>query len=198
MWVQGLWDQEDIWGAVHCYLALKGQGRTANNHLVLGPWRHSQVNYDGYDLGPLKWNGDTALGFRRDVLLPFFNQYLRPGAPKADTPAALIYNTGENRWDRLHQWPLACENGCQAPLRPLYLQASFGLGFDKPLDRGRDEDSYVSDPAKPAPYLPRPVRFADSERWRTWLVGEQRLGPPPCGQAVGAGRARGAARRPRR
>ena len=34
----------------------------------MGPWRHSQVNYDAYNLGPLKWDGDTALQFRRDVL----------------------------------------------------------------------------------------------------------------------------------
>ena len=26
MWIQGLWDQEDMWGAIHCYLALKAQG----------------------------------------------------------------------------------------------------------------------------------------------------------------------------
>ena len=27
MWIQGLWDQEDMWGAIHCYLALKAKGR---------------------------------------------------------------------------------------------------------------------------------------------------------------------------
>ena len=27
MWMQGLWDQEDMWGAIHCYLALKAQGQ---------------------------------------------------------------------------------------------------------------------------------------------------------------------------
>jgi putative CocE/NonD family hydrolase len=36
-------------------------------------------------------------------------------------------------------------------------------------------DSYVSDPAKPVPYLPRPVRFADTDAWRTWLVRDQRF-----------------------
>jgi len=36
-------------------------------------------------------------------------------------------------------------------------------------------DSYVSDPAKPVPYLPRPVRFADSDRWKQWLVTDQRF-----------------------
>jgi hypothetical protein len=171
MWIQGLWDQEDMWGAIHCYLALKAEGRADSNFLVMGPWRHSQVNYDGFNLGPLKWDGDTALQFRRDVLKPFFDQYLKD-APKADTPPVFIYDTGENHWDRLRKWPLACEKGCASPMKPLYLQPAFGLGFGKPAGEG--SDSYVSDPAKPVPYLPRPVRFSDSGRWTTWLVSDQR------------------------
>ena len=39
--------------------------------------------------GRCKWDGDTALQFRRDVLKPFFDQYLKDGAPKADTPPVL-------------------------------------------------------------------------------------------------------------
>jgi putative CocE/NonD family hydrolase len=172
MWLQGLWDQEDMWGAIHCYLALKAKGQAGHNFLVMGPWRHSQVNYDGYSLGPLKWDGDTALQVRRDVLKPFFDQYLKPGAPKANTPPVFIYNTGENRWDRLSTWPLACDRGCASPMKPLYLESSFGLSFHKPADAG--SDSYVSDPAKPVPYISRPVHFADSARWQTWLVADQR------------------------
>jgi predicted acyl esterase len=95
MWIQGLWDQEDMWGAVHAYAATEPKDAANDkNYLVLGPWRHSQVNYDGSSLGAFKWDGDTALQFRRDVLLPFFNQYLKDGAPKADTPPVLIYDTG--------------------------------------------------------------------------------------------------------
>ena len=173
MWVQGLWDQEDMWGAIHCYLALKAKGQADHNFLVMGPWRHSQVNYNGFNLGPLKWEGDTALQFRRDVLKPFFDQYLKTGTPKADTPPVLIYNTGENHWDRLPGWPLACEHQCASPMKPIYLQSSFGLSFEKPSAEG--SDVYISDPAKPIPYISRPVRFADSERWRTWLVADQRF-----------------------
>jgi uncharacterized protein len=169
MWIQGLWDQEDMWGAIHCYLELKTKGQADHNYLVMGPWRHSQVNSDAYNLGPLKWEGDTALQFRRDVLKPFFDQYLKAGAPRAETPPVLIYNTGENHWDRLKSWPPACEKGCGAPLKPLYLQTAFGLGFDKPNTSEVAMDSYVSDPAKPVPYLPRPVRFSDSDRWKQWL-----------------------------
>jgi putative CocE/NonD family hydrolase len=108
------------------------------------------------------------------VLKPFFDRYLKDGAPQAETPPVLIYNTGENHWDRPKDWPLACGQGCPAPMQPLYLQAGFGLGFDKPADSGTAADVYVSDPAKPIPYVPRPVRFSDSERWKQWLVSDQR------------------------
>jgi putative CocE/NonD family hydrolase len=174
MWIQGLWDQEDMWGAIHCYLSLKAKGQLDHNYLVMGPWRHSQVNADGYNLGPLKWEGDTAQQFRRDVLKPFFDQYLKTSAPKANTPPVFIYNTGENHWDRLKNWPLACEQGCAAPLKPLFLQSDFGLAFDTPPAAGNVVDTYVSDPAKPVPYIPRPVHFADGDKWRTWLVTDQR------------------------
>ncbi len=107
MWEQGLWDQEDMWGAIHSYAAVEPKDTDNDkNFLVMGPWRHSQVNYDGSSLGPLQWEGDSALQFRRDVLKPFFDQYLVDGAPKADTPPVLIYNTGENHWDRFKSWPL--------------------------------------------------------------------------------------------
>jgi uncharacterized protein len=171
IWEQGLWDQEDMWGANHSFLALKAVGHEANNWLVMGPWFHSQINREGWSLGPFKWDGDTALQFRREMVLPFFNQYLKDGPP-ANLARATIYNAAENRWQHFKDWPTACAKGCAHPLTPLYLQAGFGLGFDKPSGEG---DSYVSDPAKPAPYLPRPVRFSDTDQWRTWLVRDQRF-----------------------
>jgi putative CocE/NonD family hydrolase len=36
-------------------------------------------------------------------------------------------------------------------------------------------DEYISDPAKPVPYMPRPTRFADGDAWRRWLVTDQRF-----------------------
>ena len=178
LWEQGLWDQEDMWGANHSWLALKAAGHEANNWLVLGPWFHSQVNREGWALGPFKWEGDTALQFRREMTLPFFNQYLKDGPP-ANLARATLYNAAENHWEKFNDWPTACVSGCAQPMTPLYLQSSFGLSFDKPTQGGPvtdvDGDSYVSDPAKPVTYLPRPVRFSDSDAWRTWLVRDQRF-----------------------
>jgi putative CocE/NonD family hydrolase len=169
IWEQGLWDQEDMYGAITAWEALKAKGKLGNNHLVMGPWRHSQINREGRSLGPFQWNGDTAQQFREDMLLPYFNQYLKDG-PAVTLPAAAIYNTGENHWDKFATWPLACETGCAAPLQPIYLQEGGALGFGKAAAGG---DSYVSDPSKPVPHLPRPVNFGDG-RWGDWLVSDQR------------------------
>ena len=176
MWLQGLWDQEDMWGAIHCYAAMEPKDKgNDKNYLVMGPWRHSQVNYEGFSLGPLRWDGDTALQFRRDVLRPFFDQYLVDNAPKADTPPVLIYNTGQNHWDRFPAWPLSCDAGCPHESRPIYLSANGSLSFVAPDAAMPKYDEYVSDPAKPVPYRPRPVFSGDEEAWRTWLVNDQRF-----------------------
>jgi len=169
LWEQGLWDQEDMYGAIMSWEALKAKGKMGNNFLVMGPWRHSQINREGRSLGPFQWDGDTAAQFREEMVLPFFNQYLKDGPP-ANLPAAAIYNTGENHWDRFTTWPLACEDGCQAPLTPIYVGAEGRLGFGKPA---AGKTSYISDPAKPVPHLSRPVNFGDG-RWGDWLVSDQR------------------------
>lgn len=142
------------------------------NYLVMGPWFHSQVNREGRTLGPFNWDGDTTADFREEVLLPFFNQYLKDDAPVADTPPVLIYNTGENHWDRFKSWPLSCDTGCPNKPKALYLDAKGGLSFNPPAATSEKFDEYISDPAKPVPYVSRPVT---GDKWRTWLVDDQRF-----------------------
>jgi putative CocE/NonD family hydrolase len=177
MWEQGLWDQEDMWGTIHSYRAVKAEGTPDSmNFLVMGPWFHSQVNREGRSLGPLTWETDTTAQWRREVLLPFFNQYLKPGAPAAPTPPVFIYDTGLDHWDEPKVFPASCETGCPVRSKPLYLTAKGSLSFETPGDEsGSQFDEYVSDPAKPVPYRPRPVDAADSTGWRTWLVTDQRF-----------------------
>lgn len=168
MWLQGLWDQEDIYGAVHSYDALKDAGHLNNNHLVMGPWYHSQINREAWNLGPLKWNGDTAADFRQQVMIPFFDQYLRDIPMKTPLPRAMLYNPAENHWDSFAAWPSASEQ----KRVPLYLAADGAASFAAPA---AGETSYVSDPAHPVPFTPRPVVQGDRDQWITWLVHDQRF-----------------------
>ena len=167
LWLQGLWDQEDMYGAITTWEALRKKGVGGNNHLVMGPWFHSQINRAAENLGPLKWKGDTAADFRKDVLIPFFNTYLKDRKPAEPLPAAMLYDASNNRWDKYADWHVAG----QQSLTPLYLQEGYGLAFGPAKD---GEDSYVSDPAKPVPYITQPVANPN-DRWRTWLVQDQRF-----------------------
>ncbi|MGH8319617.1 MAG: CocE/NonD family hydrolase [Steroidobacteraceae bacterium] len=183
LWEQGLWDQEDMWGANHAWRALKDAGHEANNWLALGPWSHSQINREGFSLGPLRWEGDTAVHFRRGMVMPFFKEHLE-GGPPAQLARVTVYNTAENRWERLPNWPGADEGGHAARLKPLYLDTNFSLSFDRPAEPESRGDTYVSDPGKPVPFLPRPVmdpflEFSTTRKgyvpWSQWLVHDQRF-----------------------
>ena len=175
LWVDGLWNEQTIWGAPHAWLALKAAGHESTNWLVIGPWYAFQEvrRSGGWNLGVFKWPGDTAKEFRHSMVMPFFNQYLRDGPP-ANLARATIYSPAEKRWQRFDTWPSACERGCTYPLKALYLQANFKLSFNRPTGL-REGDSYVSDPAKPVPYLPRPLSVTDDDSWSTQLVHDQRF-----------------------
>ena len=177
MLVHSLWDQEDIYGAPAVYQAIEPKD-TGNDKvfLVMGPWYHGQMIRDGSTLGALKFNSDTALTFRREVLRPFLDQYLKDGAPKADIPPVLTFETGTNAWRRLTAWPAGCASGCTLRPTPLYLASGLKAEFTAPDAGDAAFNEYVSDPAKPVPFRVRPIRpvGAADGTWRQWLVDDQR------------------------
>jgi putative CocE/NonD family hydrolase len=169
MLVVGQWDQEDSYGAPAVYRALEPKDK---NHdlltLVIGPWRHSGVNHYGYGLGALTFTGDTADEFRVKYLKPFFDHYLKD-APDPHTPRVLTYATGVNHWDISDKWPAG------GPVK-LYLHDGFKASFEAPTASGAsDHDAYLSDPSKPVPFIPRPIKIGDRMQWTTWLVHDQRF-----------------------
>jgi predicted acyl esterase len=54
----------------------------------------------------------------------------------------------------------------------MYLQPGGGLARARPVS---GSDSYISDPAKPVPFEPLPVRMGDHASWSTWFVHDQRF-----------------------
>ena len=172
MLVHSLWDQEDIYGDIAVYKAIKPKD-TANDKvfMVLGPWHHGQEIRDGSSLGAVKFGSDTGLYFRQEILRPFLDQYLKEGAPKADMPPVMAFETGTNTWRRLPSWPSGCASGCMIRPTPLYLNQGLKLSFSAPKSNDVAYEEYVSDPSKPVPYRARPI---DSPSWSRWLVDDQR------------------------
>jgi hypothetical protein len=177
MLVDSLWDQEDIYGAIAVYKAIEPKD-VANDkiYLVLGPWHHGQEIHDGSSLGALRFGSDTGLYFRREVLRPFLDQYLKDGAPRADVAPVTAFETGTNVWRRLQAWPAGCASGCSVRPTPLYLNAELRASFSAPKAGDAAFAEYVSDPAKPVPFRARPIHPTDYEDrgWSRWLVDDQR------------------------
>src|SRR6202011_3271782 len=153
MFVHSLWDQEDIYGAPALYKALKPKD-TGNDKvfLVMGPWHHGQEIDDGSSLGALKFNSDTGLYFRREILAPFLARYLKDGTPKADVATVSAFETGTNTWLRLPAWPAGCASGCAIHSTPFFLTAGLKVSSTAPKTGDAAFDEYVSDPAKPVPF----------------------------------------------
>ena len=175
--VHSLWDQEDIYGDIAVYKALKP--KDVNDDMVflaMGPWHHGQEIEEGSSLGAIKFDQETALWFRRHVLAPFLAHYLMDAAPPAGLAPVTAFETGTNQWRRLPSWPAGCAAGCAPRLTPLYLKPGLALGFD-PASTGSQTIAYVSDPAKPVPFRARPSQpmgYDNGLTWPDWLVDDQR------------------------
>lgn len=178
MLVHGLWDQEDIYGSIAVWNALKDkQGAADKVFLVMGPWYHGQQIADGSTLGALNFRADTALYFRQNVLRPFLDHYLKDEAPPSGVARVTAYETGTNKWLQLPTWPAGCAAGCAMKPTPLYLAAGGKAGFTAPAPGNPGYDEYISDPAKPVPFRARPsqpVGYDGEFTWAKWLVDDQR------------------------
>ena len=178
MLVHSLWDQEDIYGALHVYkmIKLKDVDNT-KVFLVIGPWFHHQQRLDGSTIGAIHFGSDTAAYFREMLVRKFFDHFLKDQTNSLDVAPVTAFETGTNRWVRLPAWPAAPSNESRIEPMPLYLKPDGDLDFTAApqVDPGYAE--YVSDPEKPIPFLPRPIHLDGQEgerTWQTWLVSDQR------------------------
>ena len=177
MHVAGWWDQEDFYGPVKAYEVLEKTDPNHVNYLVAGPWNHGGWNRaTGDKLGNIDFGSPASQYFRANILRPWFAYYLKDKG-KLEQPEALTFETGSNRWTSFEAWPPRAN----VTQRSLYFHANGRLSYDAPSTAQPQFDSYVSDPAHPVPYRPRPVEPtynpADQggSRWSTWLLEDQRF-----------------------
>jgi hypothetical protein len=168
--VAGWWDQEDFYGPVKIYELLERHDTANKNFLVIGPWNHGGWSRgEGRKLGRIEFGSATAQYYRREVLARFLAHHLK-GKENPNLPEALTFRTGANEWVRHDNWP-PVQNVAE---RRLYFQAEGKLSFDAPPAAAKAAfDSYISDPANPVPYRPRPIELRSG--WSTWLVEDQRF-----------------------
>ena len=168
--VAGFWDQEDPWGPWEIYRRSEASDPNRYNFIVAGPWFHGQWhNLKAESIGQVSFGGhDTAVEFREKIEAPWFRYWLHGKGEKFPWKAS-TFQTGSNNWQTYAEWPP------KATATNVYLRPSGELSFEGPPDAD-GYVQYVSDPANPVPYRPRPISPTyPAGDWRRWEVADQRF-----------------------
>ena len=164
--VGGFWDQEDGYGPQVSYAALEATDTAKINKIVIGPWFHGQWYDETADsLAAIHFGRATGNDFRA-LQARFFARYLKDRASD-EIPEATVFDAGINQWRTFDAWPAK-----NAAKRSLYFRENGLLSFDAPTSASGN-DAYISDPAHPVPYRPRPI--PSYVEWESWLVRDQRF-----------------------
>jgi putative CocE/NonD family hydrolase len=164
--VGGWFDAEDLQGPFSTFHAIDKNNPGIFNALVIGPWVHGGWGrYDGDHLGRVEFAFNTGDYYRKNILFPFFDQYLK-GSVDAKLPKAYVFETGTNTWRHYSAWPPK-----NAEQKTLYFHANSGLSFDSPTAESSSFDEYVSDPAKPVPF----VNYVATSVPQEYMVSDQRF-----------------------
>ncbi len=165
MTVGGWFDAEDLYGALHVYSSEEKNSPGASNMLVMGPWCHGcWARADGDQLGDVSFNSKTSVYYRENIEFPFFEFHLK-GKGDGKLPEAYVFETGSNQWQQYDRWPPK-----NVTEKSLYFGPNGRLSFTPPVE-AEGFDEYVSDPAKPVPYVDR----TDIGMLREYMTADQRL-----------------------
>ena len=166
LWVGGLFDAEDCWGAWNSYKATETQSPQTNNKIVMGPWYHGQWSREGSYLGNANFGSNTSAYYQSQIEVPFFQHYLQGKGTVADISKATIFFTGENKWRKMDSWPAS-----NTSFKKMYIGANESLSFNEPPQVRPAFYEYISDPAKPVPY----TEDVHNRRTREYMTDDQRF-----------------------
>lgn len=165
LWVGGLFDAEDCWGAWNAYKATEKQSPQTNSSIVMGPWYHGQWSGEGSFLGNARFASNTSEYYQQNIEVPFFNYHLKGKGTVSEIAEANIFFTGENNWKKLKQWPPA-----EVENKSMFIGADGKLSFTQ-TNSGSAFTEYVSDPAHPVPY----TEDVHNRRTREYMTDDQRF-----------------------
>jgi uncharacterized protein len=147
--IGGFFDAENLFGALEVFKNVEKQGFAKANRIVMGPWFHGGwARGDGEVLGDIGFNAKTSVWYRENVELPYFKHILKD-APEPKLAKATMFESGTNVWRHYDAWPPA-----KVIKDALHFHANGKLTFTG-SDPGQGFDEFLSDPAKPVPYVPQ-------------------------------------------
>jgi len=174
LWVGGLFDAEDCFGAWASYKAAEEQSPETNSKIVMGPWYHGQWSHEGSFLGNVRFGSNTSAYYQDSIEVPFFIYHLLGNGSVENIAEASVFFTGENNWKQFNEWPPKSMENQYLYLRSngeLLLNSQAIKATDQPTESGKSFDAYISDPAHPVPY----TEDVHIKRTREYMTDDQRF-----------------------
>ncbi|MEO8961337.1 MAG: CocE/NonD family hydrolase [Ginsengibacter sp.] len=170
LWVGGLFDAEDCFGAWYSYKANEKQSPQTDSRIIMGPWYHGQWSREGSFLGNVRFGSNTSAYFQDSIEVPFFNYYLLGKGSTSGISEAIIFFSGGNDWKKFDAWPPK-----NVEEKNLYLKSNGNITFDNTITDDREKnnsfDEYISDPSHPVPY----TQDIHIQRTREYMTDDQRF-----------------------
>jgi putative CocE/NonD family hydrolase len=169
--VAGYWDQEDPWGSWQIWRRQQQNDPDHLSQMVAGPWAHGWWSRPGTRaLGRIDYGQDSAAWFNDRIQAPFFAYWLH-GKGERPRGGVTSLQSGSWQWKHYPAWPAP---GARAA--KLYLHADATLSFTPPEAVSGGCRRYVSDPANPVPFRPRPISPTyPRPEWSWWEAEDQRF-----------------------
>jgi putative CocE/NonD family hydrolase len=146
MLMVGGWnDEQNIYGTIKSYEAVSKNNKAVTKYIV-GPWTHG--DYKSHDSLNYVGNIYYGKGFNQEYFkkeFDFFQAYLNNGP--ADTASVIsLFNTGDKNWFSGAAMPATSSH-------TFYLVPGEKLSSTQPASDENIFFEYLSDPAKPVPYV---------------------------------------------
>ena len=144
--IVGGWnDEQNLYGVVKSFEAVSANNKAVTKYIV-GPWTHGDYRHGNgaFYVGDIFYGNDINDDYKKREF-DFFQAYLNNGV--ADVlPRISLYNTGTGKWMYSDEMPVGKPN-------IFYLRSREALSRNIPLQKDQTFFEYISDPAKPVPYI---------------------------------------------
>ncbi|MBN1252676.1 MAG: CocE/NonD family hydrolase [Bacteroidales bacterium] len=164
--IGGWFDAEDLYGPLHVFEAIEKSTENNNNKIVMGPWIHGGfARGNGSTLGNVFFGNSPAPSdyYRDSIEFPFFKYYLK-GEGNLDLPKALMFETGNNKWQAFNEWPPK-----NSQTEKLFFHKNGDLNTQIPINQEFNE--FISNPKNPVPY----TEAVSTKMTKEYMTDDQRF-----------------------
>ena len=147
--ITGWFDASQLGTLSHWDMMIKNSPASEKQHLIIGPWTHSQSASQGsLRVGEMSFTANSQLDLM-DLHANFYDYYLKGEQGGFDFPSVQLYVTGANYWRNFKTYPP------EGAAEVMYFLHESGV-LNTTIPSEEEPDTYLFNPHNPAPSFDGP------------------------------------------